>query len=142
MKSRISVVVMSVFIAVGVYAQTQSNPAANEEKRAVDAIRRVADQIRCCPEVTSVTQTKEKKPWFVRSFWRAPTDVRFDLQRSDSLIAPFTGTVEFSVSSGMSRYWRTAKGAASDEVVVLPLTTRHRYFYRVDENGAHLDLRT
>ena len=122
--------------------QPLHDPTAKDQESAVQAIRRIADEIRACPEVTLMTQTKERHPEYIRSFWRAPTDVRYDLQSSNSLIAPYVGIVEFSVYSGLGRFWKTPEQAGADDVVILPLTTRHRYLYRIGGGGVQLDSRT
>jgi hypothetical protein len=112
-------------------------------KLAVQAMSKMAHEIRACGEWTHTGQTREKRPWFYVLHAGPPTDVRFDVQATDSLVAPFEGTVEFSIYFGMSQYSRTATEAASaPDIPALSSTTRHRHFFRINDSGVQLDYRT
>jgi serine protease Do len=116
-----------------------SDPA----KLAVQAMSKIAEEIRACPGSITTSHTKEKKPWFYVMHEDPPTDVRFDVHAADSLVAPFEGTVEFSYHYGVSQYSRTAQQAASaPDTPALSATIRHRDFYRINDSGVHLDYRT
>lgn len=118
---------------------TTTDPA----QLAVQAISKVADQIRACEGSSQIFPTKEKKPRYSRIHYDPPTDVRFDVKSSDSLVAPFQGTVEFSIHHGVSLYLRTPDEAATaPDVLPLSATTRHRYFYRINGSKVQLDYRT
>ena len=118
-------------------------PTADPTKLAVQAMSKVADQIRACEGFSEVVPTKERKPRYSRIHWDPATDVRFDVKPSDSLVAPFQGIVEFSIHSGVSLYLRTPDEAASaPDSPMLSSTTRHRYFYRINGSEVRLDYRT
>ncbi len=117
--------------------------AAGTAPLAVDGMSKVADQIRACEGSSQIFPTKEKKPRYSRIHYDPPTDVRFDVKPSDSLVAPFEGTVEFSIHHGVSLYLRTPDEAATaPDVPQLSATTRHRYFYRINGSKVQLDYRT
>jgi S1-C subfamily serine protease len=116
---------------------------ADPAQLAVQAMSKVADQIRACEGSSQIFPTKEKKPRYSRIHYDPPTDVRFDVKSSDSLVAPFEGTVEFSIHHGVSLYLRTPDEAATaPDVLPLSATTRHRYFYRINGSKVQLDYRT
>jgi serine protease Do len=111
---------------------------------AVQEMSKIADQIRACPGSSMFTPAKEKKlSFYYRTHQDAPTDVRFDVKASDSLVAPFQGIVEFSVHFGVSPCSR-----ADDPTTCSPdrspfsATTRYRYFYRITGSTVQLDYRT
>lgn len=117
--------------------------AAGTAPLAVDAMSKVVDQIRACEGSSEIFPTKEKKPRYSRIHYDPPTDVRFDVKPSDSLVAPFEGTVEFSIHHGVSLYLRTPDEAATaPDVPQLSATTRHRYFYRINGSKVQLDYGT
>jgi V8-like Glu-specific endopeptidase len=118
-------------------------PPGDPAKLAVQAMSKIADQIRACEGVSRIFPTKEKKPHYSRVHWDPPTDVRFDVKPSDSLVAPFQGIVEFSISGGISLYLRTMDEASSaPDNPMFSSTTRHRYFYRINGSEVRLDYRT
>lgn len=118
-------------------------PSVDPVKLAVEATSKVADEIRACEGFSEITPTNERKPHYSRSHWDAPTDVRFDVKATDSLVTPYQGIVEFSIHSGLSPYWRTKDEAASGpDSPMLSITTRHRYFYRIEGSDVKLDYRT
>jgi hypothetical protein len=103
-----------------------------------------ADQIRACEGSGVFTPAKEKKlNFYYRAHSDPPTDVRFDVKASDSLVAPYQGIMEFSVHFGVSPCLR-----ANDEATCSPdrppfsKTTQYRYFYRIDGSTVQLDYRT
>lgn len=119
-----------------------SSAAADPAKLAVQAMGKTADEIRACEGFSEITPTKEKKPHYSRIHYDPATDVRFDVRPSDSLVAPFEGTIEFSVYAGVSLYLRTADEAASaPDNPMLSSTTRYRYFYRINGSTVQLDYR-
>jgi hypothetical protein len=119
------------------------NADVDPAKFAVQAMSKIADEIRACGELSNIGQTKERKPWYFRMHWGPPTDVRFEVKASDSLVAPFQGIVEFSIYFGLSQYSRTSDEAASaPDIPLLSETTRHRHAFRVGESGVQLDYRS
>jgi serine protease Do len=120
-----------------------SGPSGDPAKLAVGAISQMADEIRACKGSSMTVPTKEKKPRYSRVHWDPPTDVRFDVKATDSLVSPFQGIIEFSIHAGVSLYLRTADEAASaPDNPMLSSTTRHRYFYRINGSSVQLDYRT
>ncbi|HKT25355.1 MAG TPA: S1C family serine protease [Terriglobales bacterium] len=121
-----------------------TSPAADPAKLAVQAISEIADKIRACEGSSMFTPAKEKKlNFYYRTHADAPTDVRFDVNATDSLVAPFEGIVEFSVHLGVSPCLRAddIKSCAPDRAP-FSKTTRYRYFYRIDGSIVQLDRRT
>lgn len=122
---------------------TASEAAPDPVKLAVQAMSKVADEVRACEGVDEVTPTRERKPHYSHFHSDAPTDVRFDVKETDSLVAPYEGIIEFSIHSGASLYLRTEDEAASaPDNPMFSFTTRHRYFYRIDGSRVQLDYRT
>jgi len=119
-------------------------PTADPAKLAVQAISKIADEIRACEGSSAFTQAKDKRlKFYYRAHSDPPTDVRLDVKLSDSLVAPFQEIIEFSVHSGVSPCSR-----AADEATCAPdrppfsITTRYRYFYRINGSTVQLDYRT
>lgn len=120
-----------------------ATPLPDPTKLAVQAMSKIADQIRACEGFSEVVPTKERKPHYSRIHWDPATDVRFDVKPSDSLVAPFQGIVEFSIHHGVSLYLRTpGKAASAPDVLPLSATTRYRYSYRINGSTVQLDYRT
>jgi len=120
-----------------------SDATVDPAKLAVQAMNKIADEIRGCKESSMVVPTKEKKPRYSRVRWGPPTDVRFDVKTSDSLVAPFEGIIEFSIHAGVSLYLRTADEATSaPDHPLFSSTIRHRHVFRISEAGVQLDFRS
>lgn len=118
-------------------------PAADAAKLAVQAMSKIADQIRACKGPSEIIQTEGKNPRYARFHWDPPTNVRFDVKPSDSLVAPFQGIVEFSVHFAGSRDMQTAAEAASaPDYPKASAIIQYRYFYRITESSVQLDYRT
>jgi len=138
-------------------------PADNEQgamgaltdpaKLAVQAIAKIADQIRACGEQSLVLQspgslvpgrvprTDRKKTWYYRAHWGPPTDVRFDVRWTGSVGAPYEGVIEFSVYFNSSDYYLTpqeAAAATADRPAQWGSTARHRHVFRVVGPDAQL----
>lgn len=120
-----------------------SGPSGDPAKLAVDTMSKIADEIRACKGSSMIVPTKEKKPRYSRVHWDPPTDVRFDVKATDSLVSPFQGIIEFSIHAGVSLYLRTMDEASSaPDNPMLSSTTRHRHFFRVAGSSVQLDYRT
>jgi len=113
-------------------------------KLAVQAMSKVADRIRACEGSSVFTPAKKKKlNFYYRAHSDTPTDVRFDVKASDSLVAPFQGIAEFSVHFGVSPCLRADDEAScSADRTSFSITTRYRYFYRISGSTVQLDYRT
>lgn len=123
---------------------TPGAPVEDPGKLAVKAMSKIADQIRACEGFSVFSPAKEKKlNFYYRAHWDPPTDVRYDVKPSDSLVAPFQGIAEFSVHSGVAPCLRADDDAScSPDRTPLSITTRYRYFYRITGSTAQLDYRT
>jgi hypothetical protein len=122
--------------------EPKENAPADPAKVAVQAISEIADDIRACGEEVFINSTKEKKPRYYRVRWGPPTDVRFDVKASDSLVARFEGVIEFSIFGGISYFYPTPEGAKTgSDFPSLSHTTRHRHVFRVNDSGVQLDYR-
>lgn len=122
----------------------QGPPPADSAKLAVEAMSKIADQIRACSGFSVFAPNRKKRPkLYYRTHWDPATDVRFDVKPSHSLVAPFEGIVEFSVHGGLSACSReNDDSTCGPDSPLLSTTTRHRYFYRVNGSSVELDYRT
>ena len=112
-------------------------------KMAVQAISQIADAIRACPEESDTNAPTGKRPEYRRVHWGPPTDVRFDVEPSDSLVARYVGTIEFSTRYGMSQPARSREEAANaPDWPLLSGITRHRHVFRITDTGVELDHRS
>lgn len=128
-------------ISVGHSETKNQSRADNQRRAALDAIQRIADAIKACPESSRIVQTREKKPLYYRMYSGPPTDVRYDLRPIDSLVANFVGVVEFSVRFGTSRFARTPEETLNLPDMPFPfapVTTRHRHVFRITDEGPEL----
>jgi S1-C subfamily serine protease len=120
-----------------------SPPPADSAKLAVEAMRKIAGEIRACQGFSEIVTTEEKKPHYAHFHADRPTDVRFDVKPRDSLVAPFEGVVEFSVHFAGSRDMPTAAEAASaPDYPKASKTVRARYLYWISGSTVHLDYQT
>jgi serine protease Do len=118
-------------------------PVDDPEKLAVQAMSKIAAEIRACEGSSQIITTEGKIPHYAHFRWDPPTNVRFDVKRSDSLVTPFQGVVEFSIHFAGSRDMQTADEAASaPDYPIASATISFRYFYRIDGSNAHIDHRT
>jgi hypothetical protein len=113
-------------------------------KLAVQAMSKTAAEMRACEGSSVFTPAREKKrQFYYRAHSDPPTDVRFDVKASDSLVAPFQGIIEFSVHSGVSPCARTDdQSTCAPDRPPFSTTRRYRYFYRVSASTVRLDHRT
>ncbi len=126
-------------LAITSTGQERQDAPDSPVKRAVEAMRKLADEVRSCQEDGFISQTKDKKPMFHRMHWGPPTDVRFDVRKSDSPVAPFEGILEFSISAGTSVMVKSAEEArTAPDWTALTVTTRHRHVFRID--GSHVEM--
>ena len=119
--------------------------ADDEKKKAIETVKHIADTIRNCGEESEVRRTTGKKPLFYRVHEGPPSAIRFDLQKSDSIMAPYLGIVEFSTYHGATPYSTTPEQAAVDKregPLIFSWTTRHRHIFRILSDGFELDNRT
>jgi hypothetical protein len=119
-------------------------PAADPAQLAVQAMSKVADQIRACEGSSIFTPAKDKKlNFYYRTHEDAPTDVRFDVKASNSLVAPFQGIAEFTVHFGVSPCLRADDPTTcSPDRAPFSITKRYRYSYRISGSTVQLDYRT
>jgi hypothetical protein len=109
----------------------------------VQAVSKIADKIRACEGSTLFTPAKDKKfKFYYRAHSDPPTDVRFDVKASDSLVAPFQGIIEFSIHFGVSPCSQATVDSCAPDRAPFSVTTRYRYFYRISGSTAQLDYRT
>jgi hypothetical protein len=122
--------------------------ADDEEKKAIETVTRIADMIRNCREKSEIHRTTGKKPLYYREYEGPPSAVRFDLHKSDSVLAPYLGTLEFSTTRTVTPYVKTPQEAERDTRIAFLVwfpqswTTRHRHVYRIRSDGFELDQRT
>ena len=117
--------------------------ATDPAKLAVQAMSKIADEIRACGGSSVFSPVKEKKlKFYYRAHSDRPTDVRFDVKASDSLVAPFQGIIEFSIHFGVSPCSRATDESCAPDRPPFSVTTRHRHFYRVNGSNVQPDYRT
>jgi serine protease Do len=118
-------------------------PNADPAKLAVEAMSKIADQIRGCQGSSKIIQTEGKKPHYAHFHWDPPKNVRFDVKPSDSLAAPFEGIVEFSVHFAGSRDMQTeAEATSAPDYPAASKTIQARNFYRINGSSVQLDYQT
>ena len=118
-------------------------PAADPAKVAVQAMTKISDEIRACEGSSLFTPAKDKKlKFYYRAHSDPPTDVRFDVKASDSLVAPFQGIIEFSIHFGVSPCSQATDDSCAPDRPPFSVTTRYRYFYRISGSMVRLDYRT
>lgn len=124
-------------------AQPGDRGAPDPVKLAVQAMSKIADEIRACEGSSEIIRTEGTNPHYANFHWDPPINVRFDVKPSDSLVAPFQGIVEFSVHFAGSRDMATAAEAASaPDYPTASATISFRYFYRINGSDVQIDRRT
>jgi len=115
-------------------------PAADPANLAVQAMSKIADQIRGCDGSSTIIKTKGKMPHYAHLHLDPPTNVWFDVKPSDSLVAPFEGIVEFSVQFAGSRDMKTeAEAASAPDYPKASKTIWFRNSYRINGSSVQLD---
>lgn len=98
------------------------------DKNAIESIRSVTQKIKSCPATEEVDQIK--KEW-IKISWGPPRDVKFDVEKTASLMTPYKGTVTFSVPYAGSEHRKTKEEAQSDDHLTLVFVMHIRYSFRV-----------
>jgi hypothetical protein len=115
------------------YAISQDDP-----DRAVTITERLAKSIGECPRREVVAQFK--KEW-VKEAWGPPKDVKVDVEKTNSVIHPYRGIVEFSLVMSYGPHRKTKEDATSDTELKPLLRGRNRNIYDISKNGASLSSR-
>ncbi len=119
-------------------------PGSVTAQLAVQAISKIAGEIRSCAEHSGVVITEEEQSKFRKLRMGPPSDVRFYAKASDSLVAPYEGVIEFSIAASLSPYYFSSreKASAAPDYPFVTSTIRHRHVFRIADAGVQLDNRT
>src|SRR6266404_253829 len=104
----------------------------NASERAIILTERMVKSIQSCAERVAVAQFK--KDW-VKETWGPPVEVKYDVERTNSLLRPFTAGVDFSLAVKYGKHHKTREAAAADNDLKLLLTGRYRNVYRITRDG-------
>lgn len=107
----------------------------DDEQNAIMIAKKITDVLSSCPRREIVAQFK--KHW-VKEAWGPPTDVSFDVERTNSIVNPFKITIEFSLSFAYGPE-RNLKADAQADTELKPLFQgRYRNSYSLGQQGAIL----
>jgi hypothetical protein len=112
--------------------------APDDPDRAVAIAERLAKRIGECPRREVVGQFK--KEW-VKEAWGPPKDVKVDVEKTNSVIHPYRGIVEFSLVMSYGPHRKTKEEAAADAYLKSLLDGRYRNLYDITKGGASLAVR-
>ena len=112
--------------------------AQKEADKAVDITRGLAKRISECPRREAVAQFK--KEW-VKEAWGPPADVKIDVEKTNSVIHPYRGIIEFSLVMSYGPHRKTKEEAEADSELKLLLRGRYRNIYDISKDGASLGSR-
>ncbi len=96
-------------------------------RRALHLAERMAKSIRACPE--RVITAQFKKQW-VKETWGPPAAVKYDVERTTSMLYPFTASVDFALTVKHGKSYKTREAAAADDRLVPLLTGQYRNLYK------------
>lgn len=109
-----------------------TSPVAQDDQEAVRVTERVVTSIEACPERVVTAQFKKK---WVKETWGPPAEVKYDIERTSSILYPFTATVDFSLTMRYGKYRKTREEAAADTELKPLLTGRYRNIYKITKDG-------
>lgn len=112
--------------------------AQDETERAVAITQGLAKRIGECPRREVVGQFK--KEW-VKEAWGPPKDVKVDVEKTNSVVHPYRGIVEFSLVMSYGPHRKTKEKAAGDAYLKPLLGGRYRNLYDITKGGASLAAR-
>ena len=111
---------------------SQAQP--NREQNALDTfrslVRRHADSYK--PNGREYVG-KSKDGWMKGVFILDPASVKFDVEKTSSLVSPFVGTLTFTLAYSFSRVHSTEAEAAADTVLRKSFTTMHKHSFAYQE---------
>jgi hypothetical protein len=108
------------------------------------------ERIKACPrrEIVSQIERKHNKKAWQKHGWGPPSDVFADVKPSDSILYPYTLTIEFRLSYTIGPERENKYEADRDRdlsqntvTMVLSATSRYRNIYSVGKNGIRLKTR-
>ena len=105
----------------------------DSEKGAVAAVEAMAHKIERCPSAEEVAEFKRK---WVKVSWGPPQDVKFDIEKTASLLNPYKGTITFSIPYSGGEQHKTKEEAQQDTNLRIVFVSPVRYAVRVSEDSS------
>lgn len=115
------------FSCVSVYC------ADGPDAKAIAVTKSVVVQIENCPRRERIADFG-KHDW-VKDAWGPPTDVTFDVEKTNSIIHPFSGIVEFVLVVSHGPHRNTKLEAEKDTVLQPFMRTSYRNTYDITADG-------
>ncbi len=112
--------------------------AQDDIERAVSITQGLAKRIGECPRREVVGQFK--KEW-VKEAWGPPKDVKVDVEKTNSVVHPYRGIVEFSLVMSYGPHRKTKEEAVADAELKPLLNGRYRNLYDISKGRAALAAR-
>ena len=97
--------------------------------------KELAATIESCPRREVVARSG--KQWW-KTAWGPPAQVKVDVQKTNSLVKPYLGLVEFSLVIAYGPKRNTREDAAKDSELRPFLTGRYRNLYEIGKDGGSL----
>ncbi len=105
---------------------------AQDDQGAITATDKLVDSIKACPARVRIAQFK--KEW-VKETWGPPTQVKYDINRTASILNPFTATVDFSLTMQYGKHRKTREEAEADTDLKPLLIGRYRNTYKITKDN-------
>lgn len=119
-------------LAWAALANVSAAQSTNPDKNAIAAVRSLALKIEQCPAAEEVAQFK--KQW-VKVSWGPPMDVNFDVQKTQSIVAPYEGTITFSIPYSGSEQHKRQHEAQEDKNLRVLFISPVKYTLRVSADS-------
>jgi hypothetical protein len=110
-------------------AVAQDDEAA---ERATATTKEIVKTLQACQE--RVVVAKFESGW-AKWAWGPPAQVKYDVERTNSIIYPYTATVEFSVPAKYSKSHKKKEEAEADAQLRPLLSSRYRNIYKITKDG-------
>jgi hypothetical protein len=126
MFSRLAIVGSIIFTVIA--PQELTTP----EKNAIAAVQSVKQKIAGCPASEEVALFRGK---WVKVSWGPPQNLQFDVEKTASLVAPYKGTITFSIPYSNGQMWKTQEEANKDKDLKILFSSPVQYTFQVATNS-------
>jgi hypothetical protein len=110
-----------------------SHAQSGDETKVLESFKRLVQQRREVYQKGRVYINPVEGSFVRLSFRLDPMSIKFDLQKTSSLVSPYVGEIEFILITDFSPRHNTADDASADKSVQIADTVRHKHTFAYQE---------